>query len=170
MSHFVHYLRRKVVNLKYYSPHHPWFAENQPDDQGFDMPKYHVTRSHSGPATRIVPGDTIWLFAQLSSPWGKLPPALDAKIEVSAVTHQIASNGFQLIRYEAGRNSIWFPLFDATTCIKNLTTLNSRGEVSNLVSSPQQPIGQALQSIRELAVSVDLVRFALDIEEKSSIS
>ena len=46
----------------------------------YDRPKYRQ-RMYSGVASRVGVGDTIWLFSQLSSPWGSLPPALDGKIE-----------------------------------------------------------------------------------------
>jgi hypothetical protein len=80
MAHFAHYVRRTVVEVNYEDPSDPWFAENQPDNQGFDSPAYHVTRSLTGPAARVSEGDTIWLFSQVITPWGVFPPALDAKI------------------------------------------------------------------------------------------
>lgn len=79
MAHFAHYVRRTVVEVNYEDPSDPWFAENQPDNQGFEAPAYHVTRSLTGPAARVSGGDTIWLFSQLTTPWGNFPPALDAK-------------------------------------------------------------------------------------------
>lgn len=147
MAHFVHYLRREVVQVAYDNPSDPWFAENQPDDQGLATPAFHVTRCTQGPAVRVAIGDTIWLFAQLFSPWGKLPPALDARIEVTAIARPGNANGF---RFKAGPESTWFPLSDASKTLSSLRTITADGATTSLLSSAMQPVGRALQSIREL--------------------
>lgn len=142
MAHFAHYVRRTVVEVNYEDPSDSWFAENQPDNQGFDAPSYHVTRSLTGPAARVSKGDTIWLFSQLTTPWGSFSPALDAKIVVDTV---ISTHAFDqktpVIRYEANAGSKWFPLCNATSCIQELWTKNVKGESQRLLSNQNQPIG-----------------------------
>ncbi|WP_139379445.1 hypothetical protein [Zoogloea sp. LCSB751] len=165
MAHYVHYLPRKVVEPDYADRSAQWFAENQPDDQGFEVPSYHVTRSTSGPATRVAIGDTIWLFSQLVTPWGSFPAALDAKISVCDVIpyHRADEQPARTFRYQAGQGSRWFPLRDATACIKQLHTRSLSGIVRPILSHPSQPIGQALQSMRELEDADPLLAWAEEL-------
>ena len=116
IAHLAHYASRRVVEPNYSSPGDPWFSKNQPEDQGFEAPSYHVTRSTSGPAARVSPGDTLWIFSQLRSPWGSFPPALDAKISVAKVEdlRKHRSDKEAAFQFYAGAGSSWFPLFDAT--------------------------------------------------------
>jgi hypothetical protein len=167
MAHFAHYVRRTVVEVNYEDPSDPWFAENQPDNQGFDSPAYHVTRSLTGPAARVSEGDTIWLFSQLTTPWGVFPPALDAKIVVGGVSMRTRSfnKGLCVRRYEADKGSMWFPLYDATPCIRKLWTVDIKGRCQKMLKDQNQPIGQALQSMRELSD----VRPLLELELKINI-
>jgi len=155
MADFAHYVRREVIEVNYEDASAPWFSRNQPDTQGFESPSYHVTRSTSGPAKRVVTGDVLWLFSQLFTPWGKFPPSLDAKIFVNAVKIDSASSAQRVkshkIIYEAGVGSKWFPLSDATTVIRQLHTVDQSRTIRALLSYPEQHIGQALQSMREVA-------------------
>jgi hypothetical protein len=158
MAHFAHYVRREVIEVHYASKRDPWFAENQPDDQGLEVPAYHVTESTVGPATRIGRGDIIWIFSQLRSPWGVCAPALDAKICVSDV-RRVRRKGKFAIRFAADPvKSSWFPLFDASGVLPHLTTVNSRGNDNKLLSQPHQPIGRALQSIRQLVNATPMLK------------
>ena len=159
MADFAHYMRREVVEVDYEDQAAPWFAENQPDTQGFESPSYHVTRANTGPATRVREGDVLWLFSQLFTPWGKFPPSLDAKINVNAVKLEPRK-----IRYEAGTGSKWFPLYDATAIILRLRTIDSNSTMRPLLSRPEQPIGQALQSMRELANPNLLTKWERELE------
>ena len=138
MADFAHYVRREIVEVDYADQSAPWFAENQPDTQGFESPSYHVTRSTTGPATRIKAGDVVWLFSQLFAPWGKFPPSLDAKINVKAVESDFisgqAQSGSHKIRYVAGVGSKWFPLFEATAVILELRTIDGNRTVRPLLS------------------------------------
>jgi hypothetical protein len=165
MAHYVHYLRREVVAPNYEDKSDLWFAENQPDDQGFEAPSSHVTSATSGPATRVAAGDTIWLFSQLFTPWGNFPAALDARVSVCGVTtyRKAQEQQSRTFRYEAGEGSRWFPLRDATACIQRLQTRNLAGTVRPVLSYPDQPIGQALQSMRELADVRPLLDWALEL-------
>lgn len=163
MRHFAHYVRREIVVVDDKDKSWAWFAENQPDFQGFESPSYHMTRSTSGPATRVGKGDVIWLFSQLYSPWGRFPPSLDAKICVGAISAKPTSNSqskeVHRIRYEAEPESKWFPLFDATTLINQLRTVDGKGNSRPLLSHSERPIGQALQSMRELFTSRPLIEW-----------
>lgn len=166
MAHYVHYVRRAVVEVNYENPADPWFADNQPDNQGFDAPSYHVTRCLTGPAARVSKGDTIWLFSQLATPWGNFPPALDAKIIVGGEPmHTYASDQkTRIIRYEAGSNSKWFPLYDVSSYIRQLGTRDIKGNSSPLLNDSNQPIGQALQAMRKLSDAGPLLEFELKID------
>ena len=82
-NHFIHFNRRQVWVRDTKDDLNLWFAKEQNSDAGFERPQYHITRATYGPAKEIRPGDTIWLIGQLYSPWGKLPPALDARIDVA---------------------------------------------------------------------------------------
>jgi len=167
MAHFVHYVRRTVVEVNYEDPSDPWFAENQQDNQGFDAPSYHVTRSLTGPAARVSKGDTIWLFSKLTTPWGNFPPALDAKIVVRG--KPIHTHAFDqktpVIRYKAdARDSKWFPLYNAAPCIQDLWTKDVKGNSQRLLSNEDQPIGQALQAMRELSDVEPLLKLERELD------
>jgi len=162
MRHFAHYQQRRVVHMAYDDPNDPWYAENQPDDQGFDKPWYHVTRRRNGPASRIEVGDSLWVFSQLVTPWGKFPPALDFRVDVKAVELR-SGGGF---RYEAERSSKWYNLFDGSSHIGRLETIDSNGNKRPLLKSKDQHVGHALQSIRQLASDEELRKLASKIDER----
>jgi hypothetical protein len=145
-------VRRELVEPDYRDSSDPWFAEHQPDDQGLDAPSWHATRSVAGPATRVAVGDSIWIFSQLLTPWGNLPPALDAKLSVSGIAAYRRSRlqRIRQYRFTAGPGSKRFPLCDASACIERLRTRARTGEIRPLRSRPDQPIGQALLGMREL--------------------
>lgn len=154
MRHFAHYVKRQLVYVNYSSPDDPWFKENQPEDQGFDAPVYHVTRSGTGPSTRVAKGDTLWIFSQLQAPWGMFPPALDAKITVADVVdlrERRSREDDPAFRFTAGEGSAWCPLFDATDAVRRIMTRASSGNESPLLAHERQPIGRALQRPREVA-------------------
>jgi hypothetical protein len=86
LAHFAHYIKRTVViadkkNSAFALP----YVEIQSEDQGFRSPAYHSVPANSGVASRVVVGDTIWLFSQVASPWGTLPPSLDGMIIVGEI-------------------------------------------------------------------------------------
>lgn len=184
MSHFVHYVKRKVVLFDYGNPRSSWFKRNQPDDQGFDAPNYHLTLAVTGPAARVEIDDTIWLFSQLSSPWGSLPPALDARIVVSAISPTevsvpVTSGGKATkskekkpgLLFDAGEGSSWVPLFDASNYLIKLKTVQrpckSSEILADLLSYPEHHPGKAMQRMRELAnpeLLIDLERTIEDAE------
>ena len=143
MTDFIHYVARHIKKINH-NKNSVWFGENQSDDQGFDRPFFHTTRRTTGPAAQIKPGDTIWIFSQLQSPWGNLFPSLDAKVVVEQVTKEDGK-----LRYVAGKTSQWFPLFDATSALKKIQTKPSKGDVSPLLRG-NIPIGVLLRSIREV--------------------
>lgn len=148
-NHFIHYHQRRI-RIKF--PHdinHPWFAEVQSNDEGFSTPRFHVTRSTNGVATEVKPGDTIWLVSQLYSPWGKLPTALDARIDVADC--EVRNHEGKGFRYRAAATSHWFPLSDCSKLLLNLRTITKDGKLSPLLKDSTQPIGYSLQSMRKLA-------------------
>lgn len=148
-NHYIHYLKREVKIRFPKNLNNPFYAEAQNLSDGFEHPKYHITRRNTGPATRIEIGDIIWLFSTLKSPWGVLPPSLDAKFVVSKV--QKLKDG--RIKYYANKNSSWFPLSDASELIENLWTLDVNGKSRKLRHDASMPLGFYLQSIRQLKES-----------------
>jgi len=147
MAQFAHYIRREVAEPDYCSPSDPWFAENQPDTQGFFSPTYHAAPGNSGIAKRIFAGDTIWLFSQLSSQWGRLPPALDGIVEVAGKS-AIKRDDHSVYRFAAGPGSRWFPLCDATNLLQEL----------GLLSGSIKTVGQALRFMRRIDDPAPLLR------------
>lgn len=151
MQHFVHYLKRKVSIVKYANADDLWFTENQPENQGFDQPSYHVTRAASGPAARVQSGDIIWLFSQLQSPWGTVPVALDAKLVVKEVMdYRLVKSREISFRYAADTGSCWFPIYDATRCLQKLKTLDGRGNTGKLIGNTGKHPGLYLRRMRQL--------------------
>jgi hypothetical protein len=169
MKNFIHYVKREVVMLNHQDKSDPWFADdkNRPEDQGFDAPSYHVTRARTGTAVRAEEGDTIWLFSQLSSPWGSMPPALDAKIVISDIKdNRTALSGDEpAFRFAAGRGSKWFPIFDAESLLAVLKTVDGLGKIGNLRSHSEQHVGAAMRRMRELADPAPLVQLEQSIEK-----
>jgi hypothetical protein len=146
--HFIHFNRRQL-RLRFPSdPANPWFSELQGEADGFDRPRYHVTRANEGPAAEISAGDTIWLVGQLYAPWGeRLPAAIDARIDVASVKPRDGCHGF---RFEAAPSSRWFAL-SPSTC--QLSALHSRNQtrVNVLWKDTRRPLGQYCRRLRELA-------------------
>jgi hypothetical protein len=147
--HFIHYQPRRIVLRFPRNPQHPWFVEARNTAAGFARPAFHVTTRSDGAAAEIAAGDTIWLVSQLYSPWGCLPPALDARIDVKRVTPRKTGGWL----YAAAASSRWFPLKDATPLLKSLRSQTKRGAVNRLWRNTKKPIGHALQSPRMLATS-----------------
>ena len=158
---FVHYVGRRVTTAGRPSRRSPWFSEAQGKEEGFVQPKYHVTRARHGPASRVEAGDLIWLFAQLQSRWAVFPPSLDARIVVSDVRALGGAGGNRGgFRYEAGPDSKWFPLYDATETLRTLSTIDSHGSTRPLLDSPDRSVGAALRAMRQLVDAAPL--FALE--------
>ncbi len=159
-QHFIHYLPRRVVINVPRKPSALWFAETLSLSKGFVRPAYHVTRHQSGPAVSVRPGDVIWIVSQLVSPWGTLPPAIDARIDVGRI--ETTADGRR--RFAAARSSSWFPLYDATGLIAELTTIDATGQEAPLRADPAIPVGQVLQSMRRLADAAPLLRHVEEIK------
>ncbi|TKG89802.1 hypothetical protein EYV94_24590 [Puteibacter caeruleilacunae] len=149
-SDFIHYVKRRIKINFPKDPNDSWFAELQKYDQGFNMPVYHVTRGINGPASVVKPGDTIWLVSQLQSPWGYLSPSLDARIDVKSIEKRRDKGNLCGFKYYASNSSRWFPLYDVSNTLHNLSTKDSKGEISSLLRNEDKPIGQSLQSMRKL--------------------
>jgi hypothetical protein len=148
-SHFGHFNRRDIRLRFPTDPQDPWYAELQDVSDGFDRPRYHVTRAVDGPATEVKPGDTIWLVAQLYAPWGgSLPATLDGRIDVVHVTPSNGASGF---RFGAADTSRWFHLTDATAQLRALQSVTHRQAATVLWKDQKHPIGKYLRRMRQLA-------------------
>lgn len=106
---------------------------------------------------------TIWLFSQLSSPWGRLAPSLDGMINVS----EIQKSGQSLGRYRFGarKDSKWYPLFNATDLVFQLEAVDAEGNARDLLRDHHTAIGQALQFLREIGDPSPLVKHAASVSE-----
>ena len=165
MKHFAHYVKRSVVDASQQTDDAlPLYVEHQPHDQGFQSPAYHSVAANSGVASRVSKGDTIWLFSQLSSPWGSLKPSLDAIIKVSEIKRpECHASG--RYRFQANDDSRWFPLFDATELISRLVAIDSQGNSRALLNTRGTSIGQALQFLREIYDPTPLLEHMIRVSE-----
>lgn len=147
--HYIHYNRREI-RLRFPSnPEDPWFSELQTESDGFNQPRYHVTRAIDGPASEVGAGDTIWLVGQLYAPWGEcFPPTLDAKIVVASADTRNGNSG---IRYAAADTSYWFALTNATEHLRALKCKTTESAPSLLWKDKNRSIGNYLERLRELA-------------------
>ena len=158
--HYVHYLRREINAQAPTSDDFLWYAQEQSPEAGFQRPMYHITRSQSGPSTRIQSGDTIWLFSCLYTPWENFPPSLDAMLHLEAI-HQLPDGRTQFI---AGDNSRWFPLADAQTLLWQLQSVNAAGIVKPLIADKEQPVGRYMRRIRQLDSGVPLLSWSSQLQ------
>ena len=164
-NEYIHYIKRKVVTRYPNDLASPWFSELQSYENGFNSPVYHVTRSTSWPATIIKEGDVIWLVGQLSSPWGKLSPSIDARIEVESVEKIQEDGEKEKLRYLASANSQWFPLSDASKMLSRLHTVAKDGKISIPYNPQKDNIGQAFQSLRKISSEDTINEFAINAEK-----
>lgn len=162
MSHFAHYIKRTVTLPHDQTPSSPAYAVHQSPDEGFINPIYHSIAINSGVAPRIKQGDTIWLFSQLSSPWGKIPPSLDGKIEVAKIDKDSIPGRY---RFDAGIESRWYPIYDASTLVGRISTTNAAQKIQPLISTNQPTVGQALRFPREIFNPRCLIDHATAIEQ-----
>jgi hypothetical protein len=162
-NNFLHFNRRDVRLRFPNNPDDPWFSELQPDFGGFEKPRYHVTRADDGPAADVKPGDTIWLVGQLYAPWGKLPAALDARIEVASCRRRRNAKG---IRFSASPSSRWFPLADVTSVLLTLQSCRSDGNINPVLKDGNRHIGQCLRRMRRLVSGALLRRWEAELDSK----
>lgn len=163
---YIHYVKRTILSRNPKDINSPWFSELQKYDHGFDKPVYHVTRSNSWPANIVKPGDTIWLVSQISSPWGKLPPSIDASIFVKSVDKIFDERGKIKFRFNAGNDSKWFPLADAAKIIEKLAVVSKNNKITKPYSQKMDNLGQAFQSMRKIH-SLDIIRqWAQEVSER----
>lgn len=149
-NNYIHYIKREIILNAPNDPEAPFYAELQAYDSGFDVPRFHVTRSKSWPVNEIEEDDVIWLVGQLSAHWGKLPPAIDAKIIVGEIEEIQQEEEKTKIRFAAKEGSIWFPLVDATRILSNLEVILKGGEVKRPYDSAKDNLGQAFQSMKKI--------------------
>lgn len=146
-KHFIHYLPRRITTHIPQNGNNPWFAIGQNPAAGFSRPQFHTSRRKTGPTQEVRPGDTIWLASQIFSPWGALPPGIDARFDVERIEKH--SDG--ILRFVAAATSTWLPLADATIVLATLESTNATGHVGRIWSDPNGSIGHSLQSMRCLA-------------------
>lgn len=157
MSHFAHYVKRTIKNKNPIDP--PKSGELQQQNAGFKSPDFHSIPINSGVAARIQVNDHIWIFSQLRSDFGILPPSLDALIIVKSI--EVVDDGHKRFKFTADKErSKWFPLFNATELISKLDTLSTKKGIRSLLNTPTTSIGQALQFVREIAEPKPLLRHA----------
>lgn len=156
---FIHYLPRQVVLRFPKKASDPWFHHYQRRHDGFERPTRHSTRRETGMAAVVQPGDRIWIVSQIFSPWGDLPPGIDACLVVASVQRR-RGGGFHFM---AAPSSRWFPLRDAQSLLAGLLTVNSAGDKRMLWADTRKPIGHSLQSMRRL----DSAQALLDWERRS---
>ena len=167
VAHYIHYVARKVAIVSYQNSEAPWFARNQPDNQGFLAPSYHVSRDVQGPATRVCIDDYIWLVSELRTPWERFPPALDACVRVASVQQEAQDNEHKLqLKFLADSESRWFPLHDAFPTLRTLESIDSNGHCHPLLSRHDLSVGIALQSMRQLVDATPLLRLAQIIDQQ----
>lgn len=161
MKHFAHYIKRTIADAsdRNSSSDLP-YVELQSPDEGFAAPAYHSVPVNSGVASRVSIRDTIWLFSQLQSPWGRLPPSLDGMIVVADIEKRGSRYTFR-----AARESTWYPLFDAGELIHGLDAVNAQGVVQPLLNTPRTAVGQALQFLREIHDPSPLMRHAASLSD-----
>ncbi len=164
MTHWAQYIKRIICDPSKQSGEDLPYVEKQPLDQGFESPIYHTVPTGRGVGSRVKVGDTIWLFSQLKSPWGRLPPSLDAKIEV--INRSMIENG-KRYRFEAGEGSKWFPLFDCTAIIKDMKQQSATpvsDESKSLLLHDKTVLGQALRFMRAIEDPTPLIPHAEPVD------
>lgn len=139
-AHFIHYVCRSV-RMRFRE-----VEDGAPGSSGdFQRPAVHLTRAVNGTVRKVREHDVIWLVSQLKTPWGSLPPAIDARIEVEAIK---CADG--ATRFRASPRSGWAPLRDATALLQGARVMPAAGGEEPLWRDPARPVGQYLQSMREL--------------------
>jgi hypothetical protein len=112
-----------------------------------------------------MPGDTIWLFSQLIGPWGRLLPALDARIEVAEV-RRISRENKMRCRYAAGTGSCWFALSDARSLLSTLHARRADGTRTPIIQHPRMAVGQSLRLLRRADDASPLLEYAEDLDAR----
>ncbi len=163
MRHFAHYIKREIADpVETCDSSGLPYVEWQPQDQGFDAPAYHSVPLNSGVAKRVDVGHKIWLFSQLSSRWGKLPPSLDGVITVAEIDYGKRLEGRYW--YRAENTSKWFPLFDASCLLGELNAVDAQCNIRPLLRTPRTAIGQAVHFLREISDGTLLLKHAEKLE------
>ncbi|KMW57773.1 hypothetical protein AIOL_002741 [Candidatus Rhodobacter oscarellae] len=150
MAHYAQYFKRVVGDVESGA----FFELPQSEGAGFATPEFHTTSARHGTPARIKAGDTIWLFAQLSSDWGKLPVSLDAKIVVRDVEDLVATDPASKAawKYHADKErSRWFSLFDAKRSIPKLRVTRKNRSTQSILGDPPKHLGQRIRFLQEIA-------------------
>jgi hypothetical protein len=158
-NHYIQYIPRRVVKTRPTKVPTPSEVASAAQALGFHRPKYHLTKSKTGLVTRVQSGDTIWLIGQLHSPWGKLPPSVDARIDVAEC--RAHERGYTFVAAEASR---WFPLADASHLLTSLLTRRQDNSTYPLLPDRNLPIGIVMQQLRRLADAQPLITWVEGVE------
>jgi hypothetical protein len=182
MSHYLHYVVRRIATPDYKNPSDPYFVDHQPDDQGLFRPAFHDVPGGHGLAGQVKVGDYIWVFSQLTGPWGSLPPALDMLVVVEEISDTIRSQpkpeddeGEQqdqptkVKRFLAGEGSRWFPLFDASNFLKNKPLVKSQDNLVPIISGAHTHVGQSLRVLRKADDPAPLLAHVQAIEKARNV-
>lgn len=159
---FIHYVPRHVVLNFPRTCEHTWFRRYQKRGDGFDRPTRHTTRQREGAASIVETGDSIWIVSQIFSPWGSIPPGIDARIDVEEVKVR-RGGGYE---YVAAASSRWFPLVDARGLLQTLETVSSAGRKRALWKDVSHPVGHSLQSMRHLYSADQLTAWENSLDER----
>ncbi len=140
VAHFMHYVCR-TIRMRF-----PMEVGEVTASTGhFARPAFHVTHAVNGWVRDVREHDVIWLVSQLKTPWGSLPPGIDARIEVASIEHGCAGT-----RFTAGPRSAWIPMRDATELLGTARGVLKSGGSARLWTNPERHIGQYLQGMRAL--------------------
>lgn len=161
---YIHYVKRHIVTKYPLDIANPWYSELQTYDNGFNKPAFHITRSLTWPVSEIRRGDYIWLISQLSSPWGMLPPSMDAKIVIEDILVESTGNKKGKIRFIAGSQSKWLPLYNASKMLIGLYSILKNGVKKVLVKSQEDKVGQAFQGIKKIGDPSYMEEYASNID------
>lgn len=163
-NEYIHYIKREIITDYPKDIAAPWFSVPEAYEKSLESPVYHITRSASWPATAITEGDIIWLVGQLFSPWGKLPPSIDARIEVESVEKIQVNDEKSKLKYLASKNSNWFPLRDASDLFSKLQVVSKTRAVSIPYVQEKDNLGAAFRSMKKIYEPSEINQFAKSIE------
>jgi len=150
-TEYIHYVKRRIKTRYSKDLCSPWYAELQDYNSGFEQPIFHVTRATYWPVNEIKKGDVIWLISELSSPWGKLPVCLDARLVVGRVERIELPNSKSKIKFWGTGQSEWFPLQDLSKKIAKIIIQTKDGSLYFPMDKCGACVGQEFQSIKKVS-------------------
>ena len=73
---------------------------------------------------------------------------------------RVVKKGDGSLRFNSAPTSTWLPLYDATSLLQTLETVDAKGNVSKLHANSGIPTGQQIQSMRQLTSQNNLITHA----------